>query len=169
MLTSTNYFDSRRATCGAFFLSWNAGAGRLLVPDNREPTVREMGTAEHVILNSGPWNAMGGFDALELLFEDNSDAPFAITMGANQSDHALPDSDQRSKLYIAVWTRGGMRLRLPARYRKVLEIPCFAGWRKHSSSPEPHQKSLPEKPARRKGSALLEPCVELHGKKCPAE
>lgn len=126
-IASTNFYDTEVAADGKFYLSWNSGAGRLLVPDNQKPCLREMKTASHVVVSSGPWAEEGGRPALELLFEDRSDAPFVLTLSQEQSDRHLPACDQAGQFFIAVWTRGGMKLRLPARYRKV-PILSRLGW-----------------------------------------
>lgn len=125
---STNYFDTLAAAGGQFFLSWNAGAGRLLVPDSEKLTVREMRSADYVIVTSGCWSERGGIAAVELLFEDHSDTPFMLTLPACQYDRMLPATDSGSAPYISVWTRGGQKLRLPGRLRHGHELPCLMAW-----------------------------------------
>jgi hypothetical protein len=128
-VASTNYFDSVQAANGLFYLTWNAGAGRLLVPDNQKRALAEMRSARFVIVSSGPWEEQGRMPALELLFEDHSDSPFVLTIALAQSDRHLPETDQGGGFYISVWTRGGQKLRLPGRYRKVESLPCLAEWK----------------------------------------
>lgn len=72
-VASTNYFDNAHAVSGLFYLTWNAGAGRLLVPDNQKRTLTDMRSAKFVIVSSGPCVEQGRMAALELLFEDHSD------------------------------------------------------------------------------------------------
>lgn len=127
-VASTNYWQSEHARAGLFYLTWNAGAGRLLVPDSQKPSLQEMRNARMVIVSRGPWTDRGGCDSWELLFEDDSDCPFAITLMADQSDRVLPESDQGGGLVITVWTCGGQKLRLPGKYRRVAEIPCLDPW-----------------------------------------
>ena len=127
----TNYFDSEPASKGLFYLSWNAGAGRLLVPDSQKRTVLEMRSAKYVIVSSGPLVEHGGVPAFELLFEDHSEAPFVLTIPHAQSDRVLPSKDQGGGFHVALWTRGGLKLRLPGRYREVPMLPCLEGWRSH--------------------------------------
>jgi hypothetical protein len=130
-IASTNYFDSPQAARGLFYLTWNAGAGRLLMPDSQKPSLLDMRSAKYVIVSSGPWVEQGGLPALELLFEDHSDAPYALTIPLAHSDRHLPSADQGGGFYISVWTRGGQKLRLPGRYRKVASLPCLAEWVSH--------------------------------------
>jgi hypothetical protein len=131
---STNYFDTVAAARGQFFLSWNAGAGRLLVPDSEKLTVREMRSADYVIVTSGCWSERGGITAVELLSEDNSDTPFVVTLPASQCDRMLPATDSGSAPYISVWTRGGQELRLPGRFRHGHELPCLMAWESHEGT-----------------------------------
>lgn len=73
----TDYWQSVQAQARYVYLSWNAGAARLLVPDAAKHLLREMRGAEYVIISKG---TLHGRDALELIFEDGSDAPFVIHM-----------------------------------------------------------------------------------------
>ncbi|END9375625.1 hypothetical protein ABMH76_004694, partial [Escherichia coli] len=63
----TDYWQSVQAQAGYVYLSWNAGAARLLVPDAAKHLLREMRGAEYVIISKG---TLHGRDALELVFED---------------------------------------------------------------------------------------------------
>ena len=127
VITGTNYWDSELAKEGLFYLSWNAGVGRLLVPNARRCDLREMSSAAYVIVSRGPWHERGGRDALELLFEDGSDSPYVIHLSVEQTDRMLPDGNQ-SRFVITVWQRDGNELQLPGRYRVVNTIPCLDPW-----------------------------------------
>jgi len=124
----TNYWDSDNAKAGYFYLTWNAGAGRLLVPDSQKPAIREMRSGKYVIVSRGPWQDQGGREAIELLFEDESDSPYCLHLVAEQCDRLIPDTDQGGGFVITVWTRGGEKLRLPGKYRHVEKIPCLEPW-----------------------------------------
>ncbi len=127
-IESTNYWDTEQAHAGYCYLSWNAGAGRLLVPDALKPAIREMRIAKYVIVSRGPWHEHGGRDALELLFEDSSDSPYCLHLVAEQTDRLLPEENQGGGFVVTVWTRGGEKLRLPGKYRTVAAIPCLDPW-----------------------------------------
>jgi len=130
-LVTTNYWETELARQGFCFLSWNAGAGRLLVPDALAHYIREMRTGKYVIVSRGPWKAHGGRDGLELLFEDESDAPFCVHIEARMTDRLLPSSDQGGGFEIVVYTRSGEQMRLPGKYRKVPSIPWMKPWSSH--------------------------------------
>lgn len=127
-IASTNYWDSEQARAGFCYLSWNAGAARLLMPDGLKSILREMRTAQYVIVSRGPWHEQGGRDALELLFEDGTDSPYCLHLVAEQTDRLLPEDNQGGGFMVTVWTRGGEKLRLPGKYRRVASIPCLEPW-----------------------------------------
>jgi hypothetical protein len=130
-LISTNYWDSEAATEGAFYLSWNAGAARLLVPDSQKPLIKEMKGAREVIISRGPWRDQGLLDALELLWEDGSDEPFCLFLSPQQTDRLISAEDQGGGITVIVYTRSGEKGRWPARYRIVPEIPWLKPWSSH--------------------------------------
>lgn len=130
-ILTTDYWDTPHAHAGYLYLSWNAGAGRLLIPDRQKLLLREMKSAREVIVSRGPWPEHGNREALELLFEDDSDAPFCLHLVAEQTDRLLPDTDQGGGFVIAAWTRGGLKQRWPGRYRCVNQLPCLQHWSSH--------------------------------------
>ncbi|THF64330.1 hypothetical protein [Pseudothauera rhizosphaerae] len=127
-LVRTNYWDSAPAQRGYCYLSWNAGCGRLLLPDAMAGDVREMQPAQYVIVSRGPWAGQGGREGIELLFEDRSDSPYCLHLSVEQSDRLLPDADQGGNFSVAVWTRAGLQITLPGKYRHVAAIPCLDPW-----------------------------------------
>jgi len=133
-IVETNYWDSDMAKEGILYLSWNAGAARLLVPDSMKSYIREMKTAKYVIVSRGYWINVDGRDALELLFEDDSDSPFAIQLSSDQCDRMLPQSDHCPQFAVSVWTSEGMVLKKPGKYRVVDEIPCLQEWNDYAVS-----------------------------------
>lgn len=127
-IASTDYWQSEAARAGYCYLSWNAGAARLLVPDACKHFLPEMRAAKYVIVSRGPWRDQGGRDALELLFEDDSDSPFCLHLVAEQTDRLLPEDNQGGGFVVTAWTREGEEFSLPGRYRVVAEIPCLEPW-----------------------------------------
>ncbi len=73
-IRATNYFESEYARRGAFYLSVNAGAFRLLVPPAHESAIEEFRTAKEVVVSRGAWPAQRRKDALEILFDDTTEA-----------------------------------------------------------------------------------------------
>ena len=127
-IRSTSYWDSEQAQAGYVYLTWNAGAGRLLIPDRLKPILREMRNGREVIVSRDTWIDQGHRDALELLWEDGSDNPFCLHLVAEQTDRLLPDEQQGGGFVITAWTRGGLKGRWPGRYRVVERIPYLTPW-----------------------------------------
>jgi hypothetical protein len=130
-IVDTNYWITEQAISGYCFLSWNAGAGRLLVPNSQKTLLREMKNAKYIIVSRGPWTDQGGRDAIELLWEDNSDSPFAIHLVSEQCDRLIPETDQGGGFVITVWTQGGLKGRWPGKYRTVPSLPDLSPWSEH--------------------------------------
>jgi len=120
-VTSTDYFDTQRAQQGYFFASWNAGALRLLVPDNQLAAVAEMATAKNVAITRG---RMAGREAYEILFDDETDTPFALTIDAENSDRHVGQESHGRHLDVHVYTRDGSAGVWPGRFR-VAALPCL--------------------------------------------
>lgn len=127
-IRSTNYFDSDQAANGFLFLSWNAGAGRLLIPDSQLPLLTEMQTGKFVVVSAGPWPEQRRTNALELMFEDHTDSPYGLTICTEQCDRLLPSKDEGGGFVIAAWGRDGLLASWPGKFRKVKRIPCLLPW-----------------------------------------
>ena len=127
-LADTTYWDSDHARAGLLYLTWNAGAARLLIPDTAKPMLREMKGAREVIVSRGPWTDQGNRDALELLWEDGSNEPFCVHLVAEQTDRLIPEYQQGGGFVVTAWTRGGLKARWPGKYRVVPQIPDLTPW-----------------------------------------
>ncbi len=127
-IRSTNYFDSEQAARGFLYLSWNAGAGRLLIPDNKLPLLTEMQTGKFVVVSAGPWPEQRRTNVLELMFEDHTDSPLSLHIGSDQCDRVLPSKDEGGGFVIAAWGRDGLLASWPGKFRKVKRIPCLLPW-----------------------------------------
>ena len=101
---------------------------RLLVPDSQKSQVREMRSSKYVIITSGILRDQDGIEAVELLFEDKSDEPFVLLISAFQCDRLLSADDNGVSFNFSVWTRGGMKLLIPARFRYGHTLPCLKAW-----------------------------------------
>jgi len=124
----SDYWQSEQDRAGYLFLSWNAGAARLMVPDASEALLKEMHGAQYVIISKGEPEGRG---ALEHLFENGSDAPFVVHMLLEQSDRLLPEAEEGGDIVVTVWTRGGSQLQYPGKYRVVGTLPDLSPWQAH--------------------------------------
>ena len=123
-LKSTNFWESQEASWGLFFLSWQDGTGRLLIPDTRLAVLRDMRAARTVTVSRGRvpdgWEIR---DALDLLFEDDTPASYVIRLGIEQTDRMPAEQRQNEGIVITAWTRCGYQGRWPGRYRVVEQLP----------------------------------------------
>lgn len=129
LIASTNFWDSPMARQGIFYLSWNAGAGRLMVPDSMIAILEEIQPAKHVIVSHGPWPEASGQPGLEILFEDESESPFCIHLSVRQQTDRVPkDQGAATPFDVVAWTRSGPVATWSARYREVKTIPWLKPW-----------------------------------------
>jgi hypothetical protein len=126
-ISFTNFWDSEIARNGFVYMSWNAGVARILVPDNLKNYVREMKTGQYCIISQGPW-LVPESPSIELLFEDHTSAPFSLQISPAQIDRFNACADRDEDFYVSVWTRGGMKLRMPGKFRKVEDLPSLQPW-----------------------------------------
>jgi len=78
----------------------------------------------------GPWPAQGLAEAIELLFDDGSDSPYALHLSPQQIDRVPPDSESGREVRVTVWTEGPTcTLDLPGRYRRSARLPDLSPWR----------------------------------------
>jgi hypothetical protein len=123
-IIETNFFDSDLAKKGGCYLSTNACAFRLLVPDSRLGFLSDMRTAREVLVTRGAWPAMKQSEAMEILFEDDTNEPFMLILGAPQVERFPTPEDEGRELPFTVWTRGPVKAEtFKAYYRKVNKLP----------------------------------------------
>lgn len=132
-IVSTNYWETEHARRGLYYLSINAGVFRLLVPDAQVAEVADWLSAHEVIISRGPWPDAGKSDALEILFEDDSESPYVIHLSGEQIDRMPLDTDSDHKgnpprWKFSAWTQKGKVMELPCRYRLVKELPFLKKW-----------------------------------------
>jgi len=131
-IRATNFWQTAQARAGAFYLSINAGAFRLLVPSQHMGVIAEFETAKEVIVSRGPWSQAGGKDSIELLFDEWSDNPFSLHLGPGQFDRLQPARDAGRTCPFTAWAlRGGVPAQVyrhDCRYRIVLSLPWLKPW-----------------------------------------
>ena len=145
-ILETDYFESDFAKMGLVYLSFNAGTCRVLLPDSYLDVLPEMAAAAKVIISMGPMHE-GKFGehmyveqrsqllsdnpaikSYEVMFEDYSEAPFAIHTTVDMSDRLLVPRDHGQKLRVAVYTKRGKELGFTGRFRFVDQLPCLKPW-----------------------------------------
>lgn len=128
-IARTNYFDTHHARHGLYYLNWNAGAARLLVPDSAVPALEDMRTTKRsVIVTRG---MLDGMDAYELFFDDDSQDPFSVTADARHSDRTI--TDVAASFTVVAWTRQGKAASWPGHFRIAPTLPFLEPWNKRPS------------------------------------
>lgn len=132
LITSTNYWNSDLATAGKVFCSVNAGAIRVLMPRSRWGDLNDMRASKYCVLSRGPWPSERKSEAVEIMWEDNSDAPYALHLTPESFD-LLPAEPEAGREWIcSVWTEKDGRphksLERICHWRRVDKIPCMRAW-----------------------------------------
>jgi len=131
-ITHTDYWQSPIEAAGKLYLSPNAGAIRILIPRAHRAIIQEMRRAKYAVLSRGPWPEMRLPDAVEIMWEDGSDAPFALHLSP-ESCSALPSEPPKNQEWIiSAWDykkgRPHKCVERICHWRRVDHIPCLTPW-----------------------------------------
>ena len=123
-LAATNYWQSPLARNGLYCMALNAGCLRLLVPSGRTGEVPEMTTGvREVVVTRGVLN---GKDSVEIMFEDDSDAPYSIHLQTKMVKPLWTADNEGSWFKFAIYTPDGMVAEFPCWLRRrVATLPCL--------------------------------------------
>ena len=122
-VVETDYWDSTLAEHGLCYLTWSAGAARLLVPESMQHILPTISAADSVIISQGPWHEAGVDNALEVLWEDGTDSPLALYIQDEACDRILTAGDAGREFPFSVWTREGKHQSWTAYLRQVSSLP----------------------------------------------
>lgn len=132
LILATNYWESEYAAAGKVFCSVNAGAIRVLLPPSSYPWLADMRTAKYCVLSRGPWWQGLSREAVEIMWEDGSDSPFALHLTSDSFDLLPGEPDPGREWVCSVWTQKDGRpqksLEHICHWRRVPKIPCLAPW-----------------------------------------
>jgi hypothetical protein len=132
-LIKTNFWTNLDR--GKFLVSINARAFRILIPKSEESELEEMKTGREVVISRGPWPEERLDEAVELMFEDGSSAPYALHLDAKAFEVLPAKQDEgRTDLQAIVYVCGDQgqpkeALRLPAKYRRAPKLPWMKHWK----------------------------------------
>jgi len=134
-IIDTNFWDSEWARRGLIYVSSNGGAIRLLVPDSQHAVIAEMEKGTRHVIASYLKKHLVRPDqlALEMLFEDGSDSPYAFHTNPGSFDR-YPAPDDSNRVWRAtVWEqkdgKPSMCLDLPLYIRTAYTLPCLQPWK----------------------------------------
>jgi len=121
LITGSNYWESEMAARGYYYVSINAGAIRLLVPNSMRAEISEMRKgAKHVVVSMLPpekWE--DGKYAIEWMVEDGSETPYALHLSPPQIDRRPPPEDVGREFIATIWDQK------KGRPHKCLERPAY--------------------------------------------
>lgn len=124
-IVETSYWDTAMSHSGYAYASWNAGALRLLIPDQLLPAVEEMRTGRQAIVTRC---LLAGREAIEILFDDGSDAPYALHLTEQACDRRLSLEDEGLEIVVSAWGRSGKLAQWPGLCRAAARLPCLFPW-----------------------------------------
>lgn len=104
-IVNTNYWATEHAAKGLLYLSGNAGAWRLLVPDVAAGMIAEMRSGTSATIE--PSIQVPG-RCWDIVFEDGTESPFAVAIDKRQVDRAV----EPGWCVLSVWTPVGKALEL---------------------------------------------------------
>ncbi len=113
MVSRTNYFDTPQAERGEFYLAWNAGCGRLLVPDVMKDYLSDIKCKKAEISQKE--------DRIIIIFDDETEMPFNLQLAFEQNDRAITPGE----CVFSVYVREGEKYRFPCTcYVDKAKITC---------------------------------------------
>jgi hypothetical protein len=128
LITATDFWDVEWRD---FFLSYNAGAFRLLMPIEFLKDQEEMRTGRQIVVSVGTLNGVP--DCAEVMFDDGSEEPYALQFTPDNYD-VLPEGDFGPECVITIWMPKRKHkvphkaIERPAYFRRVQELPCLEPW-----------------------------------------
>jgi hypothetical protein len=125
-IIKTNFWETELNTRGRFFLSANAGAYRLLVPDEHFHMYPDMLQAKEVVITRG-MDRLYRKEMLEIMFDDHSQNPLVLAIGLGQADIIWkPKPEGRPFLiYLEGCFMAG---NLTSYYRRAKKLPYLKPW-----------------------------------------
>lgn len=137
LITATNYFD--HPICTERSLVWcsvNAGAIRVLLPQPTWGILTDMRAGKVCVLSRGPWPAARLPDAVEIMWDDGTQSPFALHFSPESFDllPGEPPKDQEwvCSVYVRKDGRPHKALERKCHWRRVPSIPWMKPWGKNA-------------------------------------
>jgi hypothetical protein len=132
LILSSTYWGSELERAGKLFVSVNGGAIRILMPASARSMIEDMRGSQYAVLSRGPWPAMKLPEAVEIMFEDGSDNPFALHLSPESFGLLPAEPPQGREWIVSIWDlkkgRPHKSLERICHWRRVPEIPYLKAW-----------------------------------------
>lgn len=132
LIVSSTYWGSEHEKRGKVYCSVNAGCIRLLVPRRARRLIADCRSGKYAVLSRGPWPQMRLDDAVEIMWEDGSDSPFAMHLSPESFDLLPGEPAPGMEWTISVWDekKGRPHLAVQRRchWRRVPNLPWLRPW-----------------------------------------
>jgi hypothetical protein len=122
-LISSNFWGGGLARAGLYYLTPNAGALRLLVPQSREVEISEMLTAKEVIVTRGT-HRQAARPMVEILFDDHTPDPFVLQLSLEQIERGFSDAGDLPCRFL-IYTAGPLLAGELTWYYREADLPCL--------------------------------------------
>jgi len=121
----TTYFDTEMCAKGFYHLVHNNGKYFLFLPKWKEKVLQEMQTGKQVIITRGSHEGIK--DSFEIVFDDNSENPYAILLRDEQFTRLSPLKEGwNGTLYVYSGDIDECRLLFSFVYYRITDnLPCF--------------------------------------------
>jgi hypothetical protein len=121
----TTYFNTEMCTKGFYYLVHNNEKYFLILPKWNERVINEMQTGNHVVITRGSHE--GHKDSFEIVFDDNSENPYAVLLRDEQFTRITPLKEGwNGTLYIYSGDLDECKLIFYNVYYRISDkLPCF--------------------------------------------
>jgi len=124
-IVTSDYWQSQHSRDGYVYLSPNAGAWRLLVPENWQH-LKEIKGAKGVALTRGRYQ---GLNCIEILFDDESDSPFALWIGLNMVERIPTTTDLTLRQFYVYGPNAEILASFNCVFRVAKSLPYLNPWK----------------------------------------
>lgn len=119
-IISTNYYESEFNKYNKFFVSLNAGAFRLLIPERYSNEIQqELKLAQSIKITWKIIPYMREHEGFEILFDDTSDDPYLLQLSKNSFDRLPAEEDINKWFIFSAWIKNNNNI------KKIYEQKCF--------------------------------------------
>jgi hypothetical protein len=136
LIIASNYWVSDVARAGKLWVSVNSGAVRVLLPPSAYGCLTDMRAARECVLSRGPWPEQDVAEAVEIMWDDGSDSPFALHLTPASFDLLPAEPEPGREWVCSTWTvkdgKPHKALERICHWRRVPRIPWMREWDRKS-------------------------------------